>query len=140
MARTVDTKDFTFNRRVSNFEHIAATVSDESPDNPRVSAERMDPFTGSVQNHRSVNAGNAFAAAHGLGPADQSLLTMALDHVQLVAPVLGFPPSERVEFVPDPHGKKTSTGERLETAPNFVATPSTSFDAWSITTNSSESR
>jgi extracellular elastinolytic metalloproteinase len=113
MARSIDTRDFSFNRTVSNFAEAASTVSDELPGNHRVSAERVDPFTGSVQNVRSVNAGSAFASARGLGPADNELLKLALEHVQVIAPVMGFASSERVEYVPDPHVKKTSAGERV---------------------------
>lgn len=113
MARSVDTRDYTFSKGASNFTEAASEVSDALPGNHRVSAGRVNPFTGCVQNLRSVNAGSAFAIVHGLGPSDQSILEMALEHVQAVAPALGFAPSDRVEFVPDPHVKKTSTGERV---------------------------
>ncbi|HEY0319570.1 MAG TPA: M36 family metallopeptidase [Pyrinomonadaceae bacterium] len=113
MVRSIDTRDFTFTRQSSNFTETAVEVSDALLGNHRVSAERVDPFTGGVQNLRSVNAGSTFSKAHGLGPADESLLEMALEHVRVVAPALGFAPSEKAEFVPDPHVKKTSTGERI---------------------------
>lgn len=113
MPKYVDKRNFTFSRATTNFAAEAMSVSDALPGNHRVSVERVNPFTGSAEKMRSVNAGSAFAAASGFGPTDQSLIEMAQKHLRQTAAALGFGPGERVEFVPDPHVKETSTGERV---------------------------
>ncbi|MGH9901541.1 MAG: hypothetical protein ACRD68_06965, partial [Pyrinomonadaceae bacterium] len=113
MPKSVDKRDFSFSRAPSNFAAEAMTVSEALPGNHRVSVERVNPFTGSAEQLRSVNAGSAFAAMPGFGPTDQSLVETAQAHLQATATAIGFKPGERVEFVPDPHVKETSTGERV---------------------------
>lgn len=113
MAKCVDKRNFGFNRDTTNFATAALSVSDSLPGNHRVSVERVNPFTGSAEQLRSVNAGSAFADIAGLGPSPQSLIEMAQSHLQATASAIGFGPGERVEFVPDPHVKETSTGERI---------------------------
>lgn len=113
MAKNLDTRDFTFRQPVNDFVAAAAAVSDELEGNHAVSAGRINPFTGSVENLQSANAASGFSALPGLGPTDEDIINRALEHVQLVAPALGFDPAHTPEYVPDPHVKKTSTGERV---------------------------
>src|SRR5262249_15977009 len=108
----IDTRDFTFSRAANNFA-AAATVSNNLPGNHRVNVNRINPFTGSTENLESANAPTAFSAMPGQGPANAALITLALDHVQAVAPALGFSPTEKPEFVPDPYVKETSAGTRV---------------------------
>ncbi|MFL6285303.1 MAG: M36 family metallopeptidase, partial [Pyrinomonadaceae bacterium] len=70
-------------------------------------------FTGSVENLRSINAADGFSVVPGLGPADEDIIDRAVEHLRLVAPALGLDLSYTPEFVPDPHVKTTSTGERV---------------------------
>lgn len=113
MPKYIDKRDFSFNRITTNFAAEATSVSDDLPGNHRVNVERVNPFTGSAEQLRSVNAGSAFAAMPGFGPTAQSLIEMAQEHLRVTAPAIGFGPGERVEFVPDPNVKETSTGERV---------------------------
>ena len=113
MPKSIDTRDFTYSRDASNFAAEAATVSETLPGNHRVSVERVNPFTGSAESLRSVNAGSTFSAMSALGPAVETLIEMALGHLQTAAAALGFAATQRVEFVPDPHVKETSTGDRV---------------------------
>jgi extracellular elastinolytic metalloproteinase len=113
MAKNVDTRDYTFRQPVADFAATATTVSVDLEGSHAVSAGRVNPFTGSVENLQSANATSAFSVMPGLGPTDEDIVARALEHVQIVAPALGFDPTHAVEFVPDPHVKKTSTGERV---------------------------
>lgn len=113
MPRNIDTRDFTFTRGGSGFAAAAAAVSDALPGNHRVSAGRINPFTGSTDNLQSVNAPGAFGTLLGQGPNDVTLIGLALEHVEAVAPALGFAPEEKAEYVPDPYVKLTSAGTRV---------------------------
>lgn len=114
MPKNLDTRDFTYSRPAANFSAMAAEISDALPGSHRVSAERVNPFTGSARSLQSVSAAEAFVPVPGLGPAKADLIDRALEHVELTAPALGFSdPGERPEFVPDPHVKRTTTGESV---------------------------
>jgi extracellular elastinolytic metalloproteinase len=114
MPRNLDTRDFNFSRPSANLTAVSARVSETLRGTHRVSAERINPFTGSAQSLHSVSADEAFSRAPGLSPAKEELIERALEHVQLAAPVLGFSgPDEKPEFVPDPHVKRTTTGESV---------------------------
>jgi extracellular elastinolytic metalloproteinase len=75
----------------------------------------VNPFTGQTESLRSMNAQATFGLPPGQRPTDQMLMARALEHGREVAPALGFDALERVEFVPDPHIKETSTGGRVVT-------------------------
>lgn len=114
MAKNLDTRDFSYHRpMMMDFAANSAAVSAGLAGNHAVSAGRINPFTGSVENLQSANAGSGFSALPGLGPTDADLVGRALEHVKMVAPALGFDPGYTPEYVPDPHVKKTSTGERV---------------------------
>lgn len=114
MAKNVDTRNFTYRVPVmTDFAANSAAVSAVLEGNHAVSAGRINPFTGSVENLQSANAGSAFTALPGVGPTDADLVNRALEHMKMVAPALGFEPGYTPEYVPDPHVKKTSTGERV---------------------------
>src|SRR5918997_43148 len=114
MPKNLDTRDFTFSRPVANFASESAAISSALPGSHRVSAERINPFTGSAQSLNSVNAAAGFSPVPGLGPAKEDLIDRALEHVQLAASALGFSGSgEKAEFVPDPHVKRTGSGESV---------------------------
>jgi extracellular elastinolytic metalloproteinase len=114
MPRNIDTRDFTFTRPTANFVAAAEAISMALPGSHTVSADRINPFTGSAESLNSVNAAEAFSPVAGLGPAKEDLVARALEHVQAAASVLGFSgPDEQVEFVPDPHVKRTTTGESV---------------------------
>lgn len=114
MPKNLDTRDFTFSRTAANFASESAAISSALPGSHSVSAERINPFTGSAQSLNSVNAAAGFSPVPGLGPAKEDLIDRALEHVQLAAPALGFSgPGEKAEFVPDPHVKRTSSGESV---------------------------
>lgn len=112
MPRNIDTRDFSYRRATDNFT-AAAKISTSLPGNHEVKVERVNPFTGSTVNLRSVNAGSMFAAIAGAGPSDASLIARALEHVRVAATALGFSPTDVPEFVPDPYVKQTSTGGRV---------------------------
>lgn len=112
MARNLDTRDFSFSRVSNNFA-AARTVSSALPGNHEVKVERINPFTGSTVNLRSVNAGSALGMLPSLAPTNASLITRALDHLRVAATALGFGSTEIPEFVPDPHVKETSTRGRV---------------------------
>jgi len=113
MTKNIDTRDFNFRQSVSDFAATTATLSAALEGNHAVSAGRVNPFTGSVENLQSANASSAFSMVPGLGPTNEDIVGRALEHVQLVAPALGSDPAQTPEFVPDPHVKTTSTGERV---------------------------
>ena len=114
MAKNVDTRNFTYTRPVMmDFAAKSAAVSAALEGNHAVSAGRINPFTGSVENLQSANAGSAFNSLPGLGPTDADVVNRALEHVKTVAPALGFEPGYTPEYVPDPHVKKTSTGQKV---------------------------
>src|SRR5688572_1690964 len=113
MAKNVDTRDFTYRRPVMNdFAANSASVSSALAGNHAVSAGRINPFTGSVENLQSANAGSAFSTLPGVGPSDADLVGRAIEHLKTVAPALGFDPGYTPEYVADPHVKRTSTGDR----------------------------
>ncbi|HET6889846.1 MAG TPA: M36 family metallopeptidase [Pyrinomonadaceae bacterium] len=113
MPKEIDTRDFTFSRVPDNFAAVAESVSNDLPGDHRVIADRVNRFTGSTDNLRSVNAPVQFEAATGAPMSDAALIGRALEHVKSVAPALGFAPTEQPEFVPDPHVKTTSAGTRV---------------------------
>lgn len=114
MAKNVDTRDFTYHRpMMMDFAVNSAAVSAALAGNHAVSAGRINPFTGSVENLQSANAGSGFSPLPGVGPTDADLVSRALEHVKTVATALGFDPGYTPEYVPDPHVKKTSTGDRV---------------------------
>ena len=112
MPKNIDTRDFSFSRASSSFA-VADAVSDSLPGEHRVAVERVNKFTGSTDNLQSSNAPVAFEAMPGQPPGDADLIEVALNHVKSVAPALGFAPTEKVEFVPDPNVKTTSAGTRV---------------------------
>jgi len=114
MPRDLDTRDYSFRRDVSNFAAVAtASVSSALPGDHEVKIERMNPFTGSPINLRSVNAASELELMPTPEPTAQSLIARAIEHVRIAAPALGFAPAEVPEFDPDPHVKETSTGGRV---------------------------
>lgn len=114
MPKNIDTRDFTFSRTTEGFaDNVALAVSSVLSGDHEVHVERVNPFTGTPTNLRSVNAGSAFGFESGLVPSDQSLMARAIDHVRMTAPALGFSATEAPEFVPDPNVKETSSGERV---------------------------
>lgn len=114
MPKNLDTRDFSFSRPSANFAATAEAISLTLPGSHAVSADRINPFTGSAENLNSVNAAEAFSPVPGLGPAKEDLVARALEHVQAAAAALGFSgPGEQPEFVPDPHVKRTTTGESV---------------------------
>jgi extracellular elastinolytic metalloproteinase len=114
MPKNLDTRDYSFRRDVSNFAAAAtASVSSALPGDHEVKIERMNSFTGSPINLRSVNAASALEITPSPGPTEQNLIARAIEHVRIAAPVLGFAPAEVPEFDPDPHVKETSTGGRV---------------------------
>lgn|ERR1044072_208356 len=114
MAKNLDTRDYNFIRPTSSFAATAAaSVSAALPGNHQVRVERLNSFTGSPTQLRSVNAGSAFGFVPGVGATDQSLIASAIDHLRTTASALGFSQSEVPEFVPDAHVKETSAGDRV---------------------------
>ena len=114
MPKNLDTRDFSYSRPSANFAAATAAISLALPGNHSVSADRINPFTGGAESLNSVNAAEAFSPALGLGAAKEDLVARALEHVQAAAPALGFTgPDEQAEFVPDPHVKRTTTGESV---------------------------
>lgn len=114
MPKNLDSRDFNFSRTTTNFATAAARVSDALPGSHTVSADRVNPFTGSARSLHSVSAAKAFSPVPGLGPAKADLIDRALEHVLLAAAALGFSePGEKPEFVPDPHVKHTTNGESV---------------------------
>ncbi|MFL6285045.1 MAG: hypothetical protein ACJ74Q_18030, partial [Pyrinomonadaceae bacterium] len=113
MSKSIDSRDFTYRPPLSNFAVVADSVSNTLDGNHAVMPGRINPFTGSVENLRSINAADGFSVVPGLGPADEDIIDRAVEHLRLVAPALGLDLSYTPEFVPDPHVKTTSTGERV---------------------------
>lgn len=114
MPKNLDTRDYSFRREVSNFAAVAtASVSSALPGDHEVEIERMNPFTGSPINLRSVNASSAPEFPLDSEPTEQNLIARAIEHVRVAAPALGFAHTEVPEFDPDPHVKETSTGGRV---------------------------
>jgi extracellular elastinolytic metalloproteinase len=100
MAREKDTRNF-FRRagRVDEERARAAGFADASPGDHQVTAERVNPLTGSAA---VLTVANAPAS-------DQPLIQQALTYVQTTIPVsAGFAADEAPEFVPDPHVQRTS--------------------------------
>jgi extracellular elastinolytic metalloproteinase len=112
MPKKIDTRDFSFNK-VANNAAVADSVSDNLPGDHRVTVDKVNPFTGSTDNLRSENAPSDFAPAPGQKIDNATLVNAALEHVENVAPALGFGPTEKPEFVPDPYVKETSAGTRI---------------------------
>jgi extracellular elastinolytic metalloproteinase len=112
MPKKVDTRDFTFRKAGNNFA-AADSVSKSLPGSHKVTVNKVNPFTGSTDNLQSLNAPSDFTALPGQRLSNATFISMALDHVQDVAPALGFGPSEKPEFVPDPYVKETSAGTRV---------------------------
>lgn len=122
MPKNIDTRDFSFSRVSNNFADADA-VSDSLPGEHRVTVDRVNKFTGSTDNLQSRNAPVEFegmsegaesdTAVMEVAQSDAALIEVALEHVEAVAPALGFAPTEKAEFVPDPHVKATSTGTRV---------------------------
>lgn len=112
MPRNLDTRDFSF-RRASETFAAAASVSLALPGDHEVKIERMNPFTGSPINLRSVNAASELGLMPSSESTGQELIARAIEHIRLSAPALGFGPTEMPEFDPDPHVKETSTGGRV---------------------------
>jgi len=112
MPKNIDTRDFSFSRASTNFADAEA-VSDSLPGEHRVNVERVNKFTGSTDNLQSSDAPVSFEMSPGETPSDAELIEVALDHVTSVAPALGFAPTEKIEFVPDPNVKTTSVGARV---------------------------
>jgi extracellular elastinolytic metalloproteinase len=115
MPKNLDTRDYSFRRDASNFASTVALalVSSALPGDHEVKVERLNPFTGSPINLRSVNAADELALISSPGPTSQDLISRAIEHVRVAAPALGFAPAEVPEFDPDPHVKETSTGGRV---------------------------
>jgi hypothetical protein len=73
MPRDLDTRDYSFRRDANNFAAAAATASVSSalPGDHEVEIERMNPFTGSPINLRSVNAASELGLMPSPGPTEQ---------------------------------------------------------------------
>jgi extracellular elastinolytic metalloproteinase len=114
MPKNKDTRDFTFNRlAVANLSPSLAAdeVSSALPGRHRVRIERLNSFTGSPDDVQSIDAASLLTGDSAGGvPNDAALINEALNHVDSIAPVLGFMPGQKAEFVPDPFVKKTSAG------------------------------
>lgn len=112
MPRKIDTRDFSFNK-IENNAAAADSVSDSLPGDHRVTVDKVNPFTGSTDNLRSENAPSDFSPTPGEKISNATLINAALEHVENVASALGFGPTEKPEFVPDPFVKETSAGTRI---------------------------
>lgn len=102
MAREKDTRNFL--RRAGSEDQEKARVanfSDALPGEHQISAERVNPLTGSA----------AVLTVDNAPTSDQPLIQQALDYLQTtIAEGAGFAAGEDPEFVPDPHVQRTSGG------------------------------
>jgi hypothetical protein len=130
MPKYIDKRDFSFNRITTNFAAEATSVSDDLPGNHRVNVERVNPFTGSAEQLRSVNAGSAFAAMPGFGPTAQSLIEMAQEHLRVTAPAIGFGPGERRRVRSRPERQRDEHGRACGQPPAAISRDSPS-SRWS---------
>ncbi|HKY26881.1 MAG TPA: M36 family metallopeptidase [Pyrinomonadaceae bacterium] len=112
MPKKIDTRDFTYSPQANNFA-AAELLSDALPGEQRVIPDRVNNFTGSTDNLRSVNPPAQFLGGAEASPSDAALIGKALEYIKSVAPALGFASTQQPEFVPDPHVKTTSTGTRI---------------------------
>ncbi len=119
MVKRIDTRDFSY-RRPGNVHAEAARVSASVLSGAhQVGVLRVNAFLGGAEHLASANAPTTFGAAPGQGPSDAVLIDVALSHIQSVSPALGFEANQKTEFVPDPHVKQTSSGDRVVNAQQY---------------------
>jgi extracellular elastinolytic metalloproteinase len=113
MSKNLDTRDFRFIRERNVRAEAERVSNDVLKGDHVVAVTRVNRFTGGAEHLLSANAPSVVSISPGQGPSDPSLIAAALDHLQKASPALGFAREEAAEFVPDPHVKRTSAGERV---------------------------
>lgn len=104
MGREADRRQRTVNRvtpaRENELRTLAEDISRGLPGDHELRIERFSPETG-----------NPAAVASALAPPERdNHIQRALDHLTSINRVLGFAPSQPVEYAPDPRVQRTSSG------------------------------
>ena len=105
MSAEIDRRDFSVDKRETRqaeLENIASQISDNLPEEHRISIESFDGATG-----------NPAAIISESAPAEEgNYVQRALDHVQAISGVLGLVATQPSEFTPDPNVQETSSGAK----------------------------
>jgi len=118
MALNLDTRFYEFSRQF-DADEIERLLRDRLPADHIVKIRGVNRFLGSGQQVSSEFLNYDYSLRVELTLSNKELVDRAQTHVKLIAPALGLPPLETPEFVPDPHVKKTDTGERIITLQQY---------------------
>lgn len=112
MSKNLDTRVQTF-PRPWDYKEVERAVNENLPDKQIIEIHGVNSFLSSAQQVRSIYADRDYGAPGEAATPEQDPIARAQNHIRLIAPALGFGPSQTPEFVPDPHVKTTLTGERI---------------------------
>src|SRR4051794_1093216 len=104
MGREVDRRDRTVNRvtpaRQQELRSLAAEASARLPGGHELRIDGFDPATGNPTTIASMLA----------DPERDNHTQRALDHIRTISRTLGLSATQPVEYAPDPHPQRTSSG------------------------------